>query len=197
MDKLEAARLRDGLNGAFEALQLALVGRTATAQEWFGDHPGLVTTPDEFLPSPVPEDLEISENLADAREVAEAVFGAGPLSGLYVPAVVAIPGVRIYAGRFGNDPVTTAIGWTAARATGIFQVATLPAHRGRGYGGAVTGRAVVDGFAAGADLAWLQTGGMGENLYRSLGFRSSSDRTFPHLTSSTGDPTGLRSSAAP
>ena len=74
-------------------------------------------------------------------------------------------------GRVEDRPVTTAMGWTANAATGIFQVATPPAHRRRGYGGAVTSRAVLDGFAAGADLAWLQSSRVGERLYRKLGFR--------------------------
>src|SRR2546421_320295 len=65
----------------------------------------------------------------------------------------------------------TGMGWTANAATGIFQVATPPAHRRCGYGGAVTSRAVLDGFAAGADLAWLQSSRVGERLYRKLGFR--------------------------
>ena len=74
-------------------------------------------------------------------------------------------------GRVEDRPVTTAMGWTANGATGILQVATAPADRRRGYGAAVTSRAILDGFAAGADLAWLQTSGSGERLYRNLGFR--------------------------
>ena len=111
------------------------------------------------------------ESLEEARQVAVASIGPGPLSGMYVPQVVAIPGVRIYVGRVDGEPVTTAIGWTASAATGIFQVATAPTYRGRGYGGAVTSRAVLDGFAAGADLVWLQASSLGERLYRDLGFR--------------------------
>jgi crotonobetainyl-CoA:carnitine CoA-transferase CaiB-like acyl-CoA transferase len=103
--------------------------------------------------------------------VAIAGDGDGLLPALYEPVVAAIPGVRIYVGRLEDRPVTTAMGWTANGATGIFQVATAPVDRRRGYGGAVTSRAVLDGFAAGADLAWLQSSRSGERLYRKLGFR--------------------------
>jgi ribosomal protein S18 acetylase RimI-like enzyme len=39
--------------------------------------------------------------------------------------------------------------------TGIFNVATLPGFRGRGFGTAVTVRAVADGLAAGSSWCWL------------------------------------------
>jgi ribosomal protein S18 acetylase RimI-like enzyme len=142
----------------------------------------MVTTPGEFVPAVPPtrtgpgNGFEIAwaqdaGTLEEAREVAAAGSGPGPLLAMYEPRVVAIPGLRIYVGRVGGRPVTTAIGWTASAATGIFQVATAPACRGRGYGGAVTSRAVLDGFAAGADLAWLQASRLGERLYEGLGFR--------------------------
>ena len=79
-------------------------------------------------------------------------------------------------GRVEDRPVTTVTGWTANGATGILQVAAVPAYRRRGYGGAVTSRAILDGFAAGADLAWLQTSGSGARLYRNLGFRQVEER---------------------
>jgi N-acetylglutamate synthase len=46
-----------------------------------------------------------------------------------------------------------------------------PEHRGRGYGRAVTAKAVADGFEAGADLAWLQASQLGQPVYRAMGFR--------------------------
>lgn len=186
----EAARLHDGLKDAFRSLFRALLGRSLDPGLGYllGEShlgltqevrlPGMVTTPDEFVPAEAPSGppFEIDwvkdlETLEDARQVAIAGNGAGPLPALYEPEVAAIPGVRIYVGRVEDQPVTTAMGWTANAATGIFQVATPPAYRRRGYGGAVTSRAVLDGFAASADLAWLQSSHSGERLYRKLGFR--------------------------
>lgn len=42
---------------------------------------------------------------------------------------------------------------------------------GHGYGPALTAQAARDGFAAGAELAWLQSSAMGHSVYRRLGFR--------------------------
>ena len=42
--------------------------------------------------------------------------------------------------------------FTADGATGICNVATPPQHRGRGYGAALTARAVRDGFEAGSEF---------------------------------------------
>jgi FR47-like protein len=186
----EATRLQHGLEDAFRSLLEAFTGRPVgpnlgvlleqrhlgLSQE--GRVTGMVTTPGEFVPAVAPSEprLEIErvkdlESLEDARQVAIAGDGTGPLLALYEPVVAAIPGVRIYVGRVEGRPVTTATGWTANVATGIFQVTTPPADRRRGYGGAVTSRAVLDGFAAGADLAWLQSSRSGERLYRKLGFR--------------------------
>jgi predicted GNAT family acetyltransferase len=50
-------------------------------------------------------------------------------------------------------------------------VATPPEHRGKGYGAAVTARAVLEGFGQGADLAGLQASALGEPVYRRMGFR--------------------------
>jgi hypothetical protein len=190
VENREAARLHDGLKEAFRSLVRAFVGRSLGPSPGFlfveshlgltgdGRLPGMVTTLEEFVPAVAPSapGFEIDwvkdlEALEEARQVAIAGDGDGVLAALYEPVVAAIPGVRIYVGWLEDRPVTTAMGWTANGATGIFQVATAPVHRRRGYGGAVTSRAVLDGFAAGADLAWLQSSRSGERLYRNLGFR--------------------------
>jgi len=62
-----------------------------------------------------------------------------------------------YVGRADGAIVSTAVGVTLDGATGVFNVATLPAHRGRGYGTALTARAVRDGFEAGSTFGFLQS----------------------------------------
>ena len=59
-----------------------------------------------------------------------------------------------------------------ARAPMTYQefVATPEAHRGHGYGGAVTGHAVEQARAAGARGAYLQSSPMGLPVYERLGF---------------------------
>jgi N-acetylglutamate synthase len=82
------------------------------------------------------------------------------------------PGVRCYLGEAGDEAVTTGLGVTLGGFTGVFSVATLPAHRCRGYGAAVTARAVADSLAAGAKWAWLQSAPPGYATYARLGFQA-------------------------
>ena len=73
----------------------------------------------------------------------------------------------------GTASTATIFHWrfTVGESVAIFSVATAPDRRGRGYGSAVTVQAVVDGFAAGAEFAALQSSPMGESVYKRLGFR--------------------------
>jgi predicted GNAT family acetyltransferase len=77
----------------------------------------------------------------------------------------------VYVGRVGGEIVSTALAFTVDGATGVFDVATPPAHRGRGYGAALTARVARDGLAAGSELAYLQSSDVGYGVYRGLGFR--------------------------
>jgi predicted GNAT family acetyltransferase len=67
--------------------------------------------------------------------------------------------------------VSTAVGYSIDGTVGIFNVATPPEFRRRGYGAAITAHAARDGLNHGADLAWLQSSSMGESVYLRLGFR--------------------------
>ena len=85
--------------------------------------------------------------------------------------VLALPGVRCYLGEVEGEPVSTGMGVRVGPFVGVFDIATLPPHRGLGYGAAVTARAVADGLAAGAQWCWLQSSAMGHGVYRRLGFQ--------------------------
>jgi ribosomal protein S18 acetylase RimI-like enzyme len=105
-------------------------------------------------------------------EVAAVGFGA-PLEAfrqLTTPAVLGRPGVRTYVGRIDGEAVATSVGVCLKNHVGIFNVATLPAHRRRGYGAALTLRALRDGLARGAEWAWLQSTPDGQGIYEKLGF---------------------------
>ncbi len=126
------------------------------------------------------EPVEDEASLAVARSVAEAGFEvpAGTMAPLYTQAVIDVPGVTYYLGYAGGTPVSTALGFVHGDTVGIFNVGTPPEHRRRGYGAAITLRAAHDGFARGADLAWLQASQAGEPVYRRLGFRAVSTYTL-------------------
>lgn len=89
---------------------------------------------------------------------------------LMTPAVIARPGVRTYVGKVDGEPVATGVGVSLENQVGIFNVTTLPSHRRRGYGAAITWRAVRDGLDQGARWAWLQSSPDGYSVYEQLGF---------------------------
>ncbi len=111
--------------------------------------------------------------LAEAEELGSRGFGAPPgmLHAMYDGAVAAVPGLTVYVARSGGEPVATAMRWQDGAEVGIFSVATPEEHRRRGYGAAVSAHAVREGFAAGAEFAWLHASAMGEPVYRRMGFR--------------------------
>lgn len=91
---------------------------------------------------------------------------------LITPAVLAQPGCYAYVGSVNGRDVVTAFGCTIGDHVGIFDVATPAAHRGRGYGTAITARAALDGLNSGAKFAYLQSSPAGFRIYERLGFRT-------------------------
>jgi ribosomal protein S18 acetylase RimI-like enzyme len=139
--------------------------------------PGMVVRPDELKMSSGP-DIKIarvddSAGLAAAATVAAEGFEVPleHLTAMFTPLVAATPGISVYVARADGRAVSTVTTWAGDGTVGIFNVATPPAERGRGYGRAITAHAVHEGFEAGADLAWLQASPLGEPVYRALGFR--------------------------
>ncbi len=107
-------------------------------------------------------------------EVAAAGFEA-PLEDfrrLMTPAVMGRSGVCCYVGELDGRSVATAVSVRLGTHAGIFNVATLPANQRRGYGAAITARAVRDAFRNGAEWAWLQSSQAGYRVYERLGFRA-------------------------
>ena len=139
--------------------------------------PGMAVARDDLAVDEVPG-LEIvriatADGLAQALAVAVAGFQIPVeiLAPLYGLDVGTIDGMSFYLGRVDGRDVSTSVGFTLGDTVGIFNVATPPEHRGRGYGAALTAAAAQDGFAVGADLAWLQSSPLGLPVYRRLGFR--------------------------
>ena len=53
---------------------------------------------------------------------------------------------------------------------GVYNVVTLPAHRGKGYGASVTWAVVAEGARRGCTHAVLQASESGYPVYRRMGF---------------------------
>jgi N-acetylglutamate synthase len=98
-------------------------------------------------------------------EAPEALFAQ-----LMTSSVLGRPGLRCYVGEFDGELVTTGLGATLGPFVGVFNIATPVAHRGQGFGAAITARAVSDGFADGAKWSYLQSSMAGYNVYTRLGF---------------------------
>ena len=114
----------------------------------------------------VVRELAPEEASAHARIMALGFGGPETIfAQMLTPSVLALPGLSCYLGEVGGEPVTTSLGVTVGSSTGVFNVATAPEHRGHGYGAALTARAVSDGFAEGAEWAWLQSSASGYSLY--------------------------------
>jgi hypothetical protein len=130
----------------------------------------------QLRPGASPALSRLAEHLGMSRDqddVPLMVLGAPRGLGRRVDGlVVSLPEVRCYAGVADGRLVTTGIGVTLGARVGILNVATPPADRHRGYGAAVTTRAVADGLAAGATWSWLQSSLPGYPVYEQLGFRA-------------------------
>jgi GNAT superfamily N-acetyltransferase len=102
---------------------------------------------------------------------------AGTFELLADPVLAKLDGVAFHLAEVDGIPVGTGMTAVSGGLTGIFNVTTLPSHRRRGYGRAVTAELVRAGFAAGGTTAYLYASEMGASVYASLGFR-----TREHLT---------------
>ncbi|MGH3051278.1 MAG: GNAT family N-acetyltransferase, partial [Gaiellaceae bacterium] len=136
--------------------------------------PGMVVRPDELREPEIAVEIErVGPEAAEAANAALAAAFSAPaeIFARLNDALERVPGVRLYVGRVGGEVASTAVGCTLDGAVGLFNVATEEAHRRRGYGAVLTARAVRDGFAAGAELGYLQSSKAGHGVYRALGFR--------------------------
>jgi len=129
-------------------------------------------------------DRIVVAGLADQFDYAAGLaagFEAPPeiMAPFSAPEVFTIPGVVPYLAREDNgDVATVGLGVFTEGIAGVFNIATPPAYRGRGYGRAVTSRIVADGIARGAGLAYLLATEAGYPLYQSMGFRTVENMTY-------------------
>jgi GNAT superfamily N-acetyltransferase len=79
---------------------------------------------------------------------------------------------RYFAVRVDDEPVAAAELYSAGRVAQVEDVATLPAHRGRGHASAVVARAVTEALSGGHDLVFLTADDRDwpKHLYTRLGF---------------------------
>ncbi len=113
-----------------------------------------------------PEDITdfvnvFSEGFGVPRVMAERVFTRVVLTAGVFGAVL---------GRVDGQAVTAASVTVSGTTAGIYNVATLAKHRGKGYGAAMTWAAMDVGRSRGCDHAILQASEMGLSVYEKMGF---------------------------
>ena len=88
------------------------------------------------------------------------------------------PRLRLFGGWLDDELVASSGLFTGSGVAGLYAVATDEAHRGRGFGRALTAAAMAAGRDAGLDTAVLLASELGEPVYRRLGFRAVGEVRF-------------------
>lgn len=88
------------------------------------------------------------------------------------PNLLTIPTFTVFVGYLAGEPVATSMLATTRSVglAGVYSVATRPAHRGRGFGTALTDAALVAAGEQGYDVAVLEPSPSGAPMYRRMGF---------------------------
>ncbi len=79
---------------------------------------------------------------------------------------------EFYLGFADGKPVATSLLFRTGKTAGVYFVGTVPSHRRLGFGESMTWEAILDGKAAGCEMACLQATEMGKPLYQRMGFRT-------------------------
>lgn len=153
-----------------------------TACEKFGlravaEMPGMVTH-SLREPKRAPSRMEIlraanSDAMADFRTIGSLCFHVPPtwFQEVFDDNMPAREFV-CWVGYSGGLPVTTAATVVSHEVIGVYNVATLPTERGKGYAEAITRHAIAEASRqSGLTRVILQATAQGERLYRRLGFR--------------------------
>lgn len=162
--------VRDGADDA-----LLAAGRAAGLED-AGGALLMVLNPITSAPAPPPlldvvlatedTDLQTHRDLVVAGmdmpvDVAHRLFGDGCLDD---------PDLAIVIGRVDSVPVATAMLVRSDETAGVYNVVTVPAQRGKGYGAAVTWAIVAEGARRGCTHAVLQASESGYPVYHRMGF---------------------------
>jgi GNAT superfamily N-acetyltransferase len=154
---------------------LVQAARTAGLRD-VGGPPLMVLPAIEGIPEP-PFDLQVriassSDELDHHAAVVAGGFGM-PIEFARVILSAALlhdPDAAMAVGYVGGRPVTTALLARSGDTAGVYNVATLDEHRGRGYGEAATWAVIAEGLHRGCTHAVLQSSDAGYPVYARMGF---------------------------
>lgn len=161
-----------------EGLERALVSVAAVhgLERHAVPYPAMVLHPIPKLPAPAARVVvtPIDETaLGEFRGVAVALGLDHDLMETMFPApFLGDPDVQAFVGRLDGRAVGYSIAIRSERATGVYNVGTLPEARRAGVGTASTWAAVDHGRRAGYDCAVLQSSETAVSMYEAMGFRT-------------------------
>jgi GNAT superfamily N-acetyltransferase len=115
------------------------------------------------------EGYEIPERMADGWVQAALGFGIGRTPW------------KMYLGRLNGEPVATHILFNGAGVAGVYGVATVPSARGKGIGGAITLKPLLEARELGYRYAVLFSTEMGLHAYERIGFHLTDVRINRYL----------------
>jgi GNAT superfamily N-acetyltransferase len=78
---------------------------------------------------------------------------------------------RLYLACENGDPVSTSLSFRQSSVAGLYMIATMESHRGKGYGTQLTRFAMDKCFQNKSELIILHASAMGEKVYRKIGFK--------------------------
>lgn len=134
--------------------------------------------------SPIPdvpdvEGLEVEtvddvDALASYTSAVARGFGAPEeaMAALLRPGLLADPTIVMLLGKVDGEPVATSLLCLSGEIAGVYNVATVPDFRRRGFGAALTVSALREGGRRGCTIGALQPSEMGRPVYARMGFRS-------------------------
>lgn len=128
------------------------------------------------IPGP-PDGVSITEvgpdDVADTAAASAIGNGMAPhLAAVFAnESLIADPAVALVVARIDGTAVATATAVMTGDAIGIYAVSTVPEHRGKGLGAAVTWAAVAAGRERGGTWSVLQSSAMGRPVYERMGYR--------------------------
>jgi GNAT superfamily N-acetyltransferase len=132
-----------------------------------------LSPPPETPPPPAGVALRTVDGSEVGRYTELLGAGFGAPAAVFAPVTTAAlldsPGVTTHVAEIGGEPCGTAKTVVVGGCAVLLNVATLPAHRGRGVGRAVTVAALRHAAGAGARVACLHPSADGAALYASLG----------------------------
>ena len=115
------------------------------------------------------EGYEIPEGMAHGWVQAALGFGIG------------LTPWKMYLGKLNGEPVATHILFNGAGVVGVYGVATVPSARGKGIGGAITLKPLLEARQLGYRYAVLFSTEMGIHAYERIGFRDCGVRINRYL----------------